>query len=204
MSSCEFTEGFWEFIFGQPLGRKPILSFDYYHHMNIWHDFHGPNAGYILELYERYQHNPDSVDPATRAYFKEWTPPVDGEAIGPAIDRLDNVVATVRLAQAIREYGHLAAQLDPLGSEPPGDPSLDPAFHGITEEDLRRLPASLIGGPIAEKTGNAQEAIQALRQVYSTSTGYDYDHLRIPAEREWLRHAAEAGLFRPPPNPSAE
>ena len=31
--------------------------------------FYGPNAGYVLALYEQYQADPDSVDADTRAYF---------------------------------------------------------------------------------------------------------------------------------------
>ncbi len=171
--------------------------------MDIWHDFHGPNAGYILELYERYQRDPNAVDEATRAYFQQWTPPTDGQgaAVSQVAAETEAIVATVNLAQSIREYGHLAAQLDPLGSPAPGDPSLAAAAHNLAEEDLRRLPASLVGGPIAQRTGSAWEAIQALRQVYSTTIGYDYDHLRLPEEREWLRNAAEAGTFRPPQDP---
>ncbi len=168
--------------------------------MNIWHEFHGPNAGYILELYERYRQNPASVDPATRNYFAQWSPPA-ADAPAAAAAQVDKIVGAVNLAQAIREYGHLAARLDPLGSPPPGDPSLEPAFHGISEDDLRQLPASLIGGPIAETAENAHAAIQALRQVYSSATGYDYDHLRLPEEREWLRHAAESGRFAAPQDP---
>ena len=37
--------------------------------MDDWRDFHGPNAGHILELYDRFRQNPESVDAATRAYF---------------------------------------------------------------------------------------------------------------------------------------
>ena len=36
--------------------------------------FAGVNAGYVLELYERYRQNPESVDPATREAFESWTP----------------------------------------------------------------------------------------------------------------------------------
>ena len=36
--------------------------------------FEGVNAGYVLELYERYRQNPESVDPATREAFESWTP----------------------------------------------------------------------------------------------------------------------------------
>ena len=44
--------------------------------------------------------------------------------------------------------GHLAARLDPLGLRKPlGDPSLSPENYGITVEDLRALPASLIRRP---------------------------------------------------------
>ena len=178
--------------------------------------FHGPNAGYVLDLYDRYRANPASVDPETRALFDRWqpddAPPVNGSGpVAPSIpsasagqidtEKIDTVVGAVNLAQALREYGHLAAAIDPLGRPAPGDPSLDFAFHGIRDEDLRHLPASLVGGPCGESCANAHAALADLRRVYTGSTGYDYDHLRIPAEREWLRDAAESGRFRPPVAP---
>ncbi|MEZ4635471.1 MAG: 2-oxoglutarate dehydrogenase E1 component [Caldilineaceae bacterium] len=173
--------------------------------------FHGPNAGYVQDLYERYQEDPSSVDAAAQALFAAWSPltvaatpaPTTGGA-APAAPAFDKIVGAVNLAQAIREYGHLAAQLDPLGSAPPGDPALDPAAHGLTDEDLRQLPASLVGGPVVAQSANAYEAIQRLRQVYANTTGYDYDHLRLPEEREWLRNAAESGQFCPPTMPVNE
>ena len=36
--------------------------------------FYGPNAGYVLELYERYLENPASVDASSRAIFDTWSP----------------------------------------------------------------------------------------------------------------------------------
>ena len=42
--------------------------------MSIYTRFHGPNAGYVMELYERYLEDPNSVDPTTRAYFEQWRP----------------------------------------------------------------------------------------------------------------------------------
>ncbi len=172
--------------------------------------FHGPNAGYVQELYERYQQNPSTVDAATQALFAAWSPLTvpsapaqDGRSAAPALD-FDKIVGAVNLAQSIREYGHLAAQLDPLGSPPPGDPTLDLAAHGISDDDLRQLPASLVGGPVVAQSANAYEAIRRLRQIYSNTTGYDYDHLRLPEEREWLRNAAESGSFCPPTMPINE
>lgn len=172
--------------------------------MSDWNEFHGPNAGYVLELYEKYRQDPSSVDAATREFFEQWMPPSDG--IQPTLGAVsavpvEKIVGAANLAQAIRAFGHLSAQLDPLGSEPPGDPWLELDFHGVTEDDLRRLPAEVVGGPIAVEADNAWEAIHALRRIYSGSIGYDYDHVRDPREREWLRYAAECGTFRPPHAP---
>ena len=173
--------------------------------MNL-EQFAGVNAGYVLELYERYQQNPESVDPATRRVFESWIP-VDATASAPgqpqpSVD-IHAVVGAANLAECIRRYGHLAAQLDPLGSAPIGDPSLSPRAHGITDDDLRRLPASMVGGPVAESSSNAYEAIEKLRRVYCSTTGFDYAHVFVPEEREWLRHAAESGRFLPSMEPKA-
>jgi 2-oxoglutarate dehydrogenase E1 component len=180
--------------------------------MSGWREFQGVNAGYVAELYDRYRADPAAVAPDVRALFERWTPadaapdaagppspPAAVVAGGAAGMRL--AVGVANLAESIRRYGHLAAQLDPLGTAPPGDPSLDPASHGLTDDDLRALPASLVGGPAAEGAANAFEGIARLRRVYCATTGYDYAAIFVPEEREWLRHAAEHGTFRPPQDP---
>ena len=168
--------------------------------------FPGVNAGYVFDLYERYRQNPDSVDPATREVFERWTPsdagtPATAAAAPVSPDLLQKAVAVFNLAQSIRRYGHLAATLDPLGSAPLGDPSLAPASHSLSVGDLDELPASLVGGPLADGSKNAHEAVEKLRQVYCSTTGYDYAHVFVPEERQWLRHAAESRRFRPPLDP---
>jgi 2-oxoglutarate dehydrogenase E1 component len=164
-------------------------------------EFTGINAGFVVDLYERYRQNPDSVDSQTRKVFESWAPPTEQSAVtassAVSID-VGKVVGAANLAECIRRYGHLAAQIDPLGSTPIGDPSLSPAAHGITDDDLRKLPASLVDGPAAEFAASAYEAIETLRRVYCSTTGFDYAHIFVPEEREWLRHAAESGRFLPP------
>src|SRR5438874_9080293 len=44
------------------------------------------------------------------------------------------VAAGMALVAAYRTHGHLAARLEPLGSPPTGDPSLDPVNHGLTPQ----------------------------------------------------------------------
>ncbi|NOT43534.1 MAG: 2-oxoglutarate dehydrogenase E1 component [Acidobacteria bacterium] len=163
--------------------------------------FQGVNAGYVLELYERYRQNPDSVDAPTRAFFQTWqpdeteaTPPASAHASPASIQA---IVGAANLADSLRRFGHLAATIDPLGSAPFDDPSLYPAAHQISNDDLKKLPASLVGGPVAQTSANAYEAIEKLRRVYCGTTGFDCAHVFVPEEREWLQHAAESGRFLP-------
>ncbi len=166
-----------------------------------WQDFAGLNRGYVLELYGKYRQDPSSVDAETRALFESWTPSAEDISPAPSGMPLRTAVAAVNLAQSIRRYGHLAAQLDPLGSRPIGDPSLVADTHGVTEDDLRRLPSDLIASPLCQNASTMLEVIDALRRIYCSTTGYDYAHVFVPEERHWLRNAAECGRFRAPTDP---
>jgi 2-oxoglutarate dehydrogenase E1 component len=185
--------------------------------MNELENFYGPNAGYVLELYERYRQNPEAVDAATRAIFDKWSLPptpseVDQEKLASSTEeqltqeqraeqlpfQVNQVVAAAALAHAIRERGHLGAHLDPLGSEPLGDPALLPETHGISDADLAALPPSVVGGHSAEGARNALEAIQALRGMYSGTISYQFDQVKSPVERGWLRDAVGLRLFAKP------
>jgi 2-oxoglutarate dehydrogenase E1 component len=192
--------------------------------MNPWSQFSGANAGYVYELFERYQRDPSSVDEATRRAFATWTPddPVAPSAPGapgapgaPAAPAAPGApaapaapatvaagIAAFNLAESIRRFGHLAARLDPLGfHDPIGDPSLAPQSHGLTTDALKQLPASIVSGPAAAGAANAFEAIERLRQIYCSTTGHDYNQVFVPDERVWLRQAVESGQFRPPNDP---
>ncbi len=166
--------------------------------------FIGPNAGYVLELYDRYLADPESVDADSRAFFQAFTPSppepaapamVSSPAVAPPNVDLKKVAAAVGLATGIREYGHLAVPLDPLGSPPPGAPELDLATYGVTEADLQSMPAEIVGGEAAEGAANAAEAIDRLRTRYTTRIGFDFDHVQVAEERAWLNDAVESGRF---------
>jgi 2-oxoglutarate dehydrogenase E1 component len=171
--------------------------------------FSGVNAGYVLELYDKYRQDPQAVDAATREVFDSWAP---ADAAGPtpaptpataSLPDLRVIVGVANLAESIRRFGHLAATLDPLGSSQIGDSTLLPRTHGITDDDLKRLPASLVGGPPADHSSNAYEAIEKLRRVYCSTTGFDIAHLFVPEERGWMREAAESGRYLPALDPAS-
>ena len=148
--------------------------------MSFIDEFHGPNSGYILELYERYLTDPDSVDIKTKKIFDNWKPDINGSDVErplkPVQPRANGVAAktdidirkaisVTYLARSIRTHGHMESSIDPLGSKPPGDPTLNPEMHGLSETDLKNLPAYLVGWPIADRSANAFEGITKLRKI---------------------------------------
>ncbi len=164
------------------------------------------NDGVIAEQFERYRHDPSSVEESWRQYFRTAESlfgPADGTAAPPAaapiaasgevdVAYLRKVAAAASLMQAIRNYGHLAVQVDPLGSPPSGAVELSPEFHGITEADLRTIPGMAIDD---ERFANvsAAEVVARKRQVYQESMGIEVWHIENDDERNWFRAQFRSG-----------
>jgi 2-oxoglutarate dehydrogenase E1 component len=94
----------------------------------------------------------------------------------------------------VRSHGHLAARLDPLGSEPEGDPGLDPEALGLTPELQARIPAKLFQVYVPGAT--LADAIPHLRETYCGTIAYEIEHLASHRQRVWLRERIESGTFR--------
>jgi 2-oxoglutarate dehydrogenase E1 component len=171
--------------------------------MSDLRNFYGPNAGYVLGLFEKFQEDPTSVDEGWRTYFESFSPPAPGIAAPPGGGatpmEVRAVVGAHELAIAIRARGHTAARLSPLGEAEAPDPALRPEAHGVTEAELERLPPDVVRGPAAAGARNAREAMERLRAVYSGTSGYEFEHIIEPSEREWLRETVEARRFRASP-----
>jgi 2-oxoglutarate dehydrogenase E1 component len=153
------------------------------------------NDAYIAEAFERYRRDPASVDESWRQYFRAAESLAGGGTSG-GVDEglLRKTAGATSLVEAIRQYGHLAVQLDPLGTPPPGGPELTPEFHGITDEDLAAVPASALGF----ETGTAADVVRRLREVYCGAIGFELAHLGSEAERTWLTQAVEGGTYTQP------
>ena len=104
------------------------------------------------------------------------------------------------LVRAHRAFGHLAARLDPLGSDPPGDPSLDPGPLGLTPEIMARIPAEVLRIYVPGKT--LAEALPHLRATYCGTIAYEVEHIGSHQERVWLRQVIESGEHRRPLSPA--
>ena len=152
------------------------------------------NDGYIAAVYDAYKRDPASVDESWRQFFR-FAEELGGASstmpAGADAATLRAAAGAAALLDAIRAYGHLAVGIDPLGSAPPGSPELTPEGHGVTDAQLASIPGSAVGMPDA----TAADATARLRDVYSSSIGFEFEHLGAFAERQWLRTAVEAGTY---------
>jgi 2-oxoglutarate dehydrogenase E1 component len=150
------------------------------------------NDGYIADVYESYRRDPASVDESWRQFFRVAEQLVGAGGAPGAYDAslLRKTAAAASLLGAIQRHGHLAVQLDPLGTPPPGAAELKPEFHGIAEADLRQIPASALG---YDGAGTAADVVQKMREWYCGAIAYEFEHLGEEGERQWFRSTIQSG-----------
>jgi 2-oxoglutarate dehydrogenase E1 component len=157
-----------------------------------------PGLQRLLEALPALTNGAAAAEPAPAAAVTAGARPAE-----PAIDAglLGAVAAAMSLVKAHRTHGHLTARLDPLGSEPPGEPALEELRYEppLTPEVQERIPASLLRLHVEATT--LRDALPKLRQVYCGTIAYEIEHLTDHAERVWLREAIESGRFRAPLEP---
>src|SRR5262245_20699363 len=151
----------------------------------------------LLRLVEALQDGNGHVEapapaPAAVAAPAPVAPPAPDPAPAPAAPAVDEellggVAAAMALVKAHRMHGHLAARIDPLGSEPPGDPALEPEslIPKLTPELQARIPTSVLRLYVPGDT--LAEALPHLRETYCGTIAYEIEHISDHETRVWLR-----------------
>ncbi|MGZ3496962.1 MAG: multifunctional oxoglutarate decarboxylase/oxoglutarate dehydrogenase thiamine pyrophosphate-binding subunit/dihydrolipoyllysine-residue succinyltransferase subunit [Vulcanimicrobiaceae bacterium] len=112
----------------------------------------------------------------------------------PSDEMLRAVAAGMAIVAAYRTHGHLAAMLDPLGTQPIGDPSLEPSNWGLTPALLSAIPASVLRVKVPGAT--LAEVLPHLKETYASTIAYEVEHISNTEQREWLRDWIESGRHK--------
>ncbi|KIL47923.1 2-oxoglutarate dehydrogenase E1 component [Jeotgalibacillus campisalis] len=160
--------------------------------------FSGPNLGYMMEMYDLYLENPSQLDEELQAYFKQNGSPApekEQDSSKGTIEGTDysKVIASVQLADAIRTYGHLAADINPLNDREKDTNRIELDTYNLTKEDLEKIPENILITNSVPEVTTGYEAIQYLKKMYTQSIAFEYAHVHNKEEKAWLKNYIESG-----------
>src|SRR5665647_3385557 len=94
------------------------------------------------------------------------------------------------MIRAYRMRGHLHANLDPLGLEPPKDhEELHPSSYGFSEADYDRK--IFLDHVLGLDFATIPEMLAILRPTYCDTIGFEFMHMYDPAEKAWMQERIE-------------
>src|SRR5699024_4517317 len=171
----------------------------------FWQNFHGPNKGYIEEQYDLYKEDPNAVDSSLKDIFAQYGAPVwleqptssafEGEQAA-SID-VKKLTSAMKLVEAIRHFGHLEADIYPVGLEKERNTDLvDPKTYGLTEGDLKNIPASWVWDNAPTDVENGLDVVNKLKKYYTGTMAFEFEHVNNSEELKWLNNIIESGEAR--------
>ncbi|MGB5554443.1 MAG: 2-oxoglutarate dehydrogenase E1 component [Flavobacteriaceae bacterium] len=162
------------------------------------------HTSFFAELYDKYQKNPDSIEPSWRAFFQGFDFGVES-----SLDDLDVQTRTsaasinngqplempqslqkefqvIRLIDGYRNRGHLFTKTNPVRERRKYTPTLDLENFGLSTGDLE---TSFNAGEIIG-IGNTtlREIVDHLQRIYCEAIGVEYMYIRKPERIEWIQN----------------
>jgi 2-oxoglutarate dehydrogenase E1 component len=167
------------------------------------------NAAFVEEMFLKYRENPMSVSEGWRAYFEGFHEGFEtavrlkpeehngnGHALSTASQQAaspDQMVFEQRCAELVQAYcsfGHLQANLNPLGMEPAAHPALSLESYGFSQSDLSRITAA--GNRLNLAPLPLGELLAELTRRFCSTVGVEFEHIANPAERKFLYESLAA------------
>lgn len=189
------------------------------------------STDFLEQLYHQFLHSPSSLSDEWRSYFSalqktgpatnglpRLAAPASATSAAPAPRLAPPPAASLlhapqrnsdaqekvdRLVWAFRAWGHLAADIDPLGLRGVGESfwaDLHPTYqlkeltighHGIAEREMDDTFASPLWG---QDSQTLRGIIDDLRSIYCDSIGYQFMHVQDLPIRNWFLDRLERGV----------
>ncbi len=95
-------------------------------------------------------------------------------------------IRALMLIRAYRMRGHLHANLDPLGLEPPRElGELDPRAYGFTDADFDRK--IFLDRVLGLEFGTLRQIVAILQRTYCQTLGVEFMHISDPEQKAWIQ-----------------
>lgn len=181
------------------------------------------NGDFIEDLYLKYLENPDNIDENWKTFFAnlaedqkqalnaivgaswlprknkvilppEVVPDKKGQKPAPSAESFKIYNVNLLIAD-YRAYGHLLAQLDPLGLEKKQDSiKLDLQHYGLSDADLD-IEININHQSLGLDKCSIRQLLERLKETYCSSVGYEIHHLISDEEKEWFyQHIEQMNL----------
>ena len=173
----------------------------------------GWQGDYIQALYEQWASDPDSVEPDWRQFFAGFdlgcrVAPTAGDIESPRSFAAAGSSDTINyhkqsnvdaLIYHYRDIGHLAADLDPLGTRRPFPDQLQLESFELSDADLDQWfdPGNL---PLPSPS-RLRDIVDFLRHTYCGTIGAEYMHIEDRDKVTWLQQKMEPLRNRPQYSP---
>ncbi len=147
------------------------------------------HTGFIADLYEQYQKNPDAVEPSWRSFFQGYDLANENYSLEDKVvsseipEEVRKEFLVIDLINGYRTRGHLFTKTNPVRDRRKYTPTLDIETFGLTESDLSTVfsAGEILGiGPV-----KLSEIVNHLKAIYCDSIGVEYMYLRNPEELKW-------------------
>src|SRR5437764_10451125 len=157
------------------------------------------NLDLLEENYQRWQKEPESLDPSWLAFFEGFelgdlqlrngaaaiaAAPLGEIGDQPLQTRVDGLV------YAYRTLGHTIARIDPLADKRPENPLLSLRELGFSEKDRDLVVSSKFF--LDGRKMTLRDMIALLENIYADTIGSEFQHLQNPRVRNWVRHRLES------------
>ncbi|WBX73902.1 2-oxoglutarate dehydrogenase E1 component [Tenacibaculum pacificus] len=150
------------------------------------------HTGFIGDLYEQYQKNPDSVEPSWRSFFQGYDLAnenyslTDEEASVEVPDEVRKEFLVIDLINGYRTRGHLFTKTNPVRERRQYSPTLDIETFGLNKSDLSTVFNA--GGILGIGPKPLSKIIEHLKAIFCDSIGVEYMYLRSPDELKWWQN----------------
>ena len=150
------------------------------------------HSGFVGDLYEQYQKNPDAIEPSWKAFFQGYDLAnenyslTDDENEVEIPEEVRKEFLVIDLINGYRTRGHLFTETNPVRERRKYTPTLDIENFGLSKDDLSTVfnAGEILG--IGART--LSEIVSHLKAIYCDSIGVEYMYLRNPEELKWWQN----------------